>query len=1087
MLISKYVFEGPGVILILISLLLGGCVSGERECPEMVTKVPERERPEMVTKVPDWENPEMIGQNKEAAHCTLMPYPNTTKALMGTREASPFHKSLNGNWKFNWVKKPAERPKNFHKPDYDVSSWEEIPVPSNWELYGYGIPTYTNAAYPFAPVNPNPPHIPHDDNPVGSYCTEFAIPEDWKGREVFLHFDGVRSGFYLWINGTKVGYSQGSMTPAEFNITKYLHEGKNILAAEVYRYSDGSYLEDQDTWRLSGIYRDVYLFSTPKVHLRDFFVRCDLDEQYRDAVLKVTAKVRNYAEKAAKAHNIGVTLFDVGGRPIGFDPRMSMRIDGIGADVEVVMEMQGKVSNPLKWTAETPNLYIVLLTLKDPSGKTIEVEQCNFGFRKVELKGGQLLVNGKAVLFKGVDRHEHDPDHGRAIPLSRMLQDIRLLKQNNINAVRTSHYPDDPKWYEICDKYGLYLIDEANIESHGIGYHPDRTLGNKPEWKKAHMDRTIRMVERDKNHPSVILWSLGNEAGDGINFDATSGWIHVRDPSRLVHYERCGERDITDIVCPMYARIERLVKYASVERKRPLIMCEYAHAMGNSVGNLQDYWDVIEKYKHLQGGYIWDWADQALRKKTTGGEEFWAYGGDYGDIPNDDNFLCNGIVQPDRKPNPSLYEVKKVYQYIKVEPVDLVNGKVRIRNKYDFLSLDFADVLWELTADGELLQRGKLAKMSLGPKKAQEVTVPLSKPELKAGAEYWLKIIFALAGDALWAERGHVVAWDQFKVPFDVPAVPATDVNGIAELKLEQSGEAVIVTGDDFKVTVGKKTGAIESFKFGDAELIKRALIPNFWRVPIDNDEGNGMPYRLSVWRMAGQDRTINEVSVEQLKPQVVRIAVRASLPAGNCEYCTVYTVYGSGDVVVENGLEKPENVNLPNLPRFGMQMAMPGEFNRMTWYGRGPHETYWDRKTGAAVGVYSGQVEDLIHNYIRPQENGNRTDVRWVAVTNEDEIGLLAVGNPVLSVSAWPYTMWDLEKARHIHELRRRDTITVNLDYKQMGVGGDNSWGARTHPEYTLPAGPYSYSFRLRPYSQSMGDISTIARRALPTIECEQ
>jgi len=1075
MRVSKCLFEVPGVMLILISLLLGGCVSGERECAEIVTKVP------------DWENPEMIGQNKEPAHCTLMPYPNIATALVGTREASPFHKSLNSNWKFNWVRKPAERPKDFYKPDYDVSSWKEIPVPSNWELHGYGIPTYTNAAYPFAPVNPNPPHIPHDDNPVGSYRTEFTVPAGWKGREVFLHFDGVRSAFYLWINGEKIGYSQGSMTPAEFNITKYLRKGKNILAAEVYRYSDGSYLEDQDTWRLSGIYRDVYLFSTPQVHLRDFFVRCDLDEEYRDAVLYVTAKVRNYSDKAARTHSVEVTLLDAEEDAIGGEPLMRGKVSKIASGADGVIEMQTEVSDPYKWSAETPYLYKVLMTLKNSKGKTIEVERCNFGFRSVELRGGQLLVNGKAVLFKGVDRHEHDPDHGRAIPLSRMLEDIKLLKQNNINAVRTSHYPDDPKWYEICDKYGLYLIDEANIESHGIGYHPDRTLGNKPEWMKAHMDRTIRMVERDKNHPSVILWSLGNEAGDGINFDATSAWIHQRDPSRLVHYERCGERDITDIVCPMYARIERLVEYASVEQRRPLIMCEYAHAMGNSVGNLQDYWDVIEKYKHLQGGYIWDWADQALRKKTTGGEEFWAYGGDYGDIPNDDNFLCNGIVQPDRRPNPSLYEVKKVYQYIKIEPVDLVNGRIRIRNKYDFVSLDFVDIWWELAEDGELLEGWKLPRMSLGPKEAQDVLVPFYWPELKAGAEYLLKITFTLAKDMLWAERGHVVAWDQFEVPFDVPAASEADVGDMAELKLQETDKVIAVSGDEFKVAVGKKSGAIESFKFGDVELIKRPLIPNFWRVPIDNDKGNGMPIRLSVWRMAGQGRTINEVSAERLRPEIVRISVRASLPAGKCDYTNIYTIYGSGDVVVENSLEKPENVNLPDLPRFGMQMAMPGEFNRMTWYGRGPHETYWDRKTGAAVGIYSGQVAELVHDYVRPQENGNRTDVRWVVLTNEDEIGLLAVGNPVLSVSAWPYTMWDLENARHVHELRHRDTITVNLDYKQMGVGGDNSWGARTHPEYTLPAGPYSYSFRLRPYSSSMGDIGTLARRVLPTIKFEQ
>jgi len=1017
MLISKYVFEVPGVVLILISLLLGGCVSSERECPEMVTKVP------------DWENPEMIGQNKEAAHCTLMPYPNTKKALMGTREASPFHKSLNGNWKFNWVKKPAERPKDFHKLDYDVSSWKEIPVPSNWELYGYGIPTYTNAAYPFAPVNPNPPHIPHDDNPVGSYHTEFTIPGDWKGREVFLHFDGVRSAFYLWINGKKVGYSQGSMTPAEFNITKYLRKGKNILAAEVYRYSDGSYLEDQDTWRLSGIYRDVYLFSTPQVHLRDFFVCCELDEQYRNAVVSVTAKVRNYAKKCAKAHTVEVTLLDADGEAVGAEPLMSGESAEITAGADGIVEMAYRIASPHKWSAERPYLYKVLLTLKDSKGKIIEVEQCDFGFREVEIKGGQLLVNGVAVLFKGVDRHEHDPDHGRAIPLSRMIQDVKLLKQNNINAVRTSHYPDDPKWYEICDKYGIYLIDEANVESHGIGYHPDRTLGNKGKWEKAHLDRTVRMVERDKNHPSVIIWSLGNEAGDGINFEATSAWIHQRDSSRPVHYERCGERAITDIVCPMYAPIERIVKYAEVEQERPLIMCEYAHAMGNSVGNLQDYWDVIEKYKHLQGGYIWDWADQALRKKTTGGVEFWAYGGDYGDIPNDDNFLCNGIVQPDRKPNPSLYEVKKVYQYIKAEAVDPAGGKVRIHNKYDFISLDFVDILWELTSGGELLQRGKMPGMSLAPRQTQEVTIPFSKPILKAGAEYWLKIIFALAEDTLWAESGHVVAWDQFKVPFDVAPAAEANVDGMAELKLQQSDKVITVTGDDFTVTVGKKSGAIESLKFGDVELIKRPLIPNFWRVPIDNDKGNGMPNRLSVWRQAGPDRTINEVGVEQLKPQVVRISVRASLPAGNCDYRNIYTIYGSGDVVVESNLQKPENINLPNLPRFGMQMAMPGEFNVMTWYGRGPHETYWDRKTGAAVGVYSGQVEELIHDYVRPQENGNKTEVRWVALTNKDGAGLLAVGMPLLSVSAWPYTMWDLERARHVHELPRRDSVTVNLD----------------------------------------------------------
>lgn len=1029
--------------------------------------------------VPDWENPEMIGRNKEPAHCTLMPYRDVASALIGTREASGFHKSLNGFWKFKWAVKPSERPWRFYEVDYDVSGWDEIDVPSNWELRGYGIPTYTNAAFPFAPFDPKPPHIPHDDNPVGSYRTEFEVPLSWEGREVFLHFDGVRSAFYVWINGKEVGYSQGSMTPAEFNITKYLRKGKNDLAAEVYRYSDGSYLEDQDTWRLSGIYRDVYLFSTPKVHLRDFFVTAELDADYRDARLKVTAHVHNYGDKGAGRHRVEVTLLDAEGRAVGGEVLMRGETAEVGAGADSVIEMEAEISNPLKWTAETPNLYTVMLVLKDSVREVIEVERCNFGFRKIELKGGQLLINGKAVLFKGVDRHEHDPDHGRAIPLSRMLQDIKLLKQNNINAVRTSHYPDDPKWYELCDRYGIYLIDEANIESHGIGYHPDRTLGNKPEWKKAHLDRTIRMVERDKNHPSVILWSLGNEAGDGINFDATSAWIHERDPSRLVHYERCGEREITDIVCPMYAPIERLVKYASVEQERPFILCEYAHAMGNSVGNLQDYWDVIEKYKHLQGGYIWDWVDQAVRKKTTGGEEFWAYGGDFGDIPNDENFLCNGIVQPDRKANPSLYEVKKVYQYIKAEPVDLLEGKVCIRNKYDFVSLDFVEIGWELDADGEPVQEGKLAKMSLGPGEEAEVTVPFLVPELRPGAEYWLKIIFSLAEDALWAGRGHVVAWDQFKVPFEVPASGEADIEAMGSLEVDESDEAVEVIGEDFSVTIGKKSGAIESFKFGGKELIAKPLIPNFWRAPIDNDKGNGMPGRLSVWRQAGPDRTVGEVKVRRLGPRVVRVAARCLLPAGGYRYRNTYTVYGNGEVVVEAGMQ-PTKVELAELPRFGMQMGMPGEFDDMAWYGRGPHETYWDRKTGAAVGIYTGKVKELVHNYVRPQENGNRTDVRWISLTNDEGVGLLAVGMPLLSVSAWPYTMWDLEKARHSNEPRGRETITVNLDYKQMGVGGDNSWGAKTHPEYMLPAGAYSYKFRLRPYAPAMGDVGEIARMKL-------
>jgi beta-galactosidase len=1024
--------------------------------------------------VEDWEDPQVVGRNKQPGHATLMPYPDIQSAMKGTREASPFHKSLDGNWKFHWVRKPAERPVDFYKPDYDVSCWNDIPVPSHWELNGYGIPIYTNSLYQFPP---NPPHIPHDYNPVGSYRTEFEIPSSWEGRQVFIHFDGVMSAFYLWFNGQKVGYSQDSMTPAEFNITPYLRRGRNVLAAEVYRWSDGSYLEDQDAWRFSGIYRDVYLFSTPTVHLRDFFLQSELDGQYRDAVLKVAATVHNYSDQAAGEHTVEVRLLDAQGKGGDLKPLIMGTTKSLAAGGDDVVTMQAPVANPRKWSAEIPNLYTVLLVLKDAAGKTIEVERSNFAFRKVEIKNGQLLLNGVPIYIKGVNRHEHDPDHGRAIPLSRMIEDIRLLKQNNINAVRTSHYPDDPKWYDLCDQYGIYLVDEANIESHGMGYDPDRTLANKPEWKLAHMERTIRMLERDKNHPSIIIWSLGNEAGDGSNFEATSQWVHQRDTTRPVQYERAGRRPHTDIIDPMYTPIDQLIAYAKGRHRRPLIMCEYAHAMGNSTGNLQDYWDVIEKYPLLQGGFIWDWADQGLRKKTTDGREFWAYGGDYGDIPNDGNFNCNGIVQPDRKPNPGLTEVKKVYQYIKVCPLDLAAGKVRIRNKYDFQNLEFVDISWELAANGKVVQEGPLPKLSLGPREEHEVVVPFKRPVVEPGAEYWLKISFALSADTLWAKKGYVVAWDQFPVPFTVPPAPQVSVSAMPHVTFSESPAALTVTGKDFTLIVGKKSGAIESFRSNGKELVARRLIPNFWRPPTDNDVGNEMPRRLDIWRNAGDDRTVNRVTTAQVSPQVVRISTEATLPAGASAYQNTYTIYGSGDVIIESSIQPGSN--LPELPRVGMQMAMPGEFNTMTWYGRGPQESYWDRKTGAAVGLYSGLVENQIHVYVRPQETGNKTDVRWVALTNNEGMGLLAVGMPLLNVSAWPFTMQELESAKHTFDLPRDRMITVNLDYQQMGVGGDNSWGARTHPEYTLPAKPYSYRFRLTPITGKDVSFTDLSNRS--------
>jgi beta-galactosidase len=1036
--------------------------------------------------VNDWENPEVVGRNKEPGHSTLMPYPDVETALTCERESSPFFQSLNGPWKFNCVRKPDDRPKDFYKPDFDVSKWAEIPVPSNWEMHGYDHAIYLNIRYPHPT---NPPYIAHDYNPVGSYRREFTIPDSWDGRQTFLHFDGVQSALYVWINGQMVGYSEDSMTPAEFNITPYLQKGKNLIAVEVYRWCDGSYLEDQDFIRFSGIHRNVCLFSTPSVHIRDFFVRATLDDQYKDGVLMIRPKLATYQGDAElKGWTVQAQLYDsekkaVLAPPLKIDTRRILGEQYPQRDNVRFALLQATVPDVKKWSDETPNLYTLVLTLQDSSGKIIEAESCRVGFRKVEIRDGQFFVNGRSVRFFGVNRHEHDPDSARAVPVSRMIEDIKLMKSSNVNAVRTSHYPNDPRWYDLCDQYGIYLMDEANLETHGVG----GLLSNIPAWHTAFLERAIRMVERDKNHPSVVFWSLGNESGCGPNHAAMAAWIHDYDPTRPVHYEgaAAGRKDAyyVDVISRMYARIPEIVRIATDPADdRPMVLCEYMHAMGNSDGNLREYWEAIRAHKRLIGAFIWDWVDQGIRRKTPDGKAFfWAYGGDFGDNPNDGNFCCNGLVQPDRKPNPSLRELKKIYQRIHVTPIDVRAGTFTVENEYDFRSLDFVEGSWELTCDGTVVQEGKLAKLTLTPKQTQKIEIPFRKPELKAGAEYWLKVTFALAENAPWAKQGHVVAWDQFPVPFDAQAAVAA--NPMSPVALHEQDQAYTISNKDFSVTIGKATGAIESLKFKGAELVTSALVPNFWRAPTDNDVGNKMPTRLAVWRKAGQNRTVKSVKAEQVKPQLVRVIAEATIPAGdNSTYRTTYEVYGSGDIVVEASMNL--SGNLPELPRFGMQMAIPARYSAMTYLGRGPYENYWDRNTGSAVGVYSGLVKDLTHVYTRPQENGNRTDVRWLMLADKDGAGLLAVGMPLLSISAWPYSMDDLEQAKHIHEPARKDFITVNLDYRQMGVGGDDSWGARTHEEYMLRAKAYSYRFRLKPYSPDMGQPNTLARQALPDVK---
>jgi beta-galactosidase len=1035
----------------------------------------------------DWENSEMIGENKDPPHNTLVPYHDIESALTGKNEASKYYKSLNGNWKFKWVQKPSERPIEFYKVNYDVNDWDEILVPSNWQLYGYGIPIYTDSKYPYSIKKKNIPSINHDYNPVGSYRTEFIIPIDWDNREVFIHFAGVKSAFYIWVNGKKVGYSQGSMTPAEFNITNFLMKGKNILAVEVYRWSDGSYLEDQDMWRFSGIFRDVYLFSTSQVHVRDFFISSDLDENYKDALLKVKIKITNYGISQFDNYNIELKLLNKANNTLGDDPLVKRGFI-IKSNEEILIEFEKNVENPLKWSAETPNLYTALLILKNSNEEILEVEQCYYGFRKVEIKNSQIYINGASIIFKGVNRHEHDPEHGRAIPFSRMIEDVKILKQNNINAVRTSHYPNHPKWYDLCDQYGIYVIDEANVESHGLRRKLPKS---DPKWTKAVVDRMVRMVERDKNHPSIFMWSLGNEAGFGKNFLRMKEATCKIDKTRPIHYEGDFKVKISDVFSTMYTTSGVLERFGKRKKGiifsilhpirskhykgKPHILCEYAHAMGNSLGNFQEYMDIFEKYSQCTGGFIWDFVDQGIRKFTDDGELFWAYGGDYGDEPNSGNFCCNGIVLPDRKPNPSLYEVKKVYQDLNVIPVDLVNGVVGIHNKFRFLQTDFLKIKWEITENGIIVQEDYLSPILINPGQTTDIKIPFRKLVLKPNTEYHLMIKFLLADDTSWAQKDHIIAWEQFKIPYIVPESQILKRESLPLIDLKTTAQFFKIFGENFKIIFDKKSGLLIAYEYNGEDLLSSPFIPNFWRAPIDNDLNvlRHVPLlkkKVYRWKKASRHKKLLTITANQISPHKISIQVRFKIPNGKTHLKILYGVYSTGELLIENSF-----IPKKDLIRFGMQTTIPYEYNKMSWFGRGPHETMFDRKTGAPIAIYSGFIEDLIHNYARPQENGNRTDIRWTTFTNNDDSGIFIadIGSTYLNISAWPYTMEDLEEAKHINELPDRENITINIDHKQQGVGGDRIGILDVREEYKLKKNKQlQYCFLFKPFTKEMRDF---------------
>ncbi len=1033
------------------------------------------------TNVNDWENPEMIGKNKEAGHTTLMPFASEKAALAGNRKASQYYQSLNGPWKFNWVKKPADAPVDFFQHVSKVADWVEIEVPGSWQLQGYGQPIYTNVQHPFTPTNP--PYLPEDNNPVGSYFRTFSVPDSWKFRQVFLHFAGVKSAFYVWVNGKEVGYSQGSMTPAEFNITKYLEPGENFIAVKVYRWSDASYIEDQDFWRLSGIYRDVFLFSTPQTHLRDFFAVAELDDKYQDALLKVRSNVQNF-ENASRERILEMVLYDDKNQPV-FSP-LSEKIT-IPANTESIIHFEKKIINPRKWSAETPNLYKLVLILKDDKNNILSASSHRIGFRKVELKNGQMLVNGKAVTLKGVNRHEHDPVTGRTVSEASMLQDIKLMKQFNINAVRTSHYPNDPRWYELCDEYGLYVFDEANLESHA--FWSKFTLD--PKWENAFVDRMQRMVERDKNHPSIIVWSLGNEAGYGPNHEAMAKWTRAYDNTRLIHYEGnepgyIPEANHFDIIANMYASTELMVKLTTENPDRPLILCEYSHAMGNSNGNIFEYWELIEQYPRMQGAFIWDWVDQGILQKDERGEWF-AYGGDFGEEIHDGNFCINGLVSPDRTPHPGFYEVKKVYQYVKVSEVDLGKGFIQIQNNYDFLNLDFLECQWQVMANGEVLQSGSLGQLDISAGEALVTTIPFRgfKPEI--GKEYWLNLTFSLAKETTWADKGHLLAWDQFLLPYvNTDEKPSVNLNHFAALQTTVDDNKILVEGKDFQMTFDKQRGILAAWRDKGIDLLRMGPQPNFWRAPTDNDAGGGENSFAHRWKTAGLDSLSNKVlSVESLKisDRITQIICKSRLEGktGGVDYTGTYTIFASGEIMLDNHLQADHN--LPVLPKVGLSLFLPKSFDQMTWYGRGPHESYWDRKKSAMVGQYNGSVKDQYFPYVKPQENGNKTEVRWVSLTNADGIGLLAAGMPPLSVSAHHYSLENLTAAKHTPDVIDSDKITLNLDYRQMGLGGDDSWNPRTHIEYQLFPQSFSYAIRLKPVRLKEIEQTRALSSALPVV----
>ncbi len=1002
----------------------------------------------------DWENPGLLHRNRRPAYATSVPYADVPGALRGERGASPFFRLLNGEWQFQYLPSPADVPPDFFADTFDASGWDSLPVPSNWQMHGYGRPQYTNVNYPY-PLDP--PRVP-SENPVGLYRRAFHLPIQWRDKQVFLEFGGVDSAFYVWLNGQPVGYSQGSHMPSEFDITPFLRPGGNTLAVQVFQWSDGSYLEDQDQWRLSGIFRDVCLIARPAaVSLRDVQVRAFIDG---------TLDLRVEMGGDAAGYNIGAALFD------GEALIAEQTVPETSGSAET-RAAQMKISQPRLWSAEAPHLYTLLLTLADAEGQTLTVERFQVGFRQVEIAAGRLLVNGVPVKLKGVNRHDTHPDLGHVTPREHMRRDMALMKQHNINTVRTSHYPNDPYWLDLCDEYGLYVIDEADLETHGFGMAGDTSrLSHDPAWREAFLDRAERMVRRDKNHPSIILWSLGNESGYGPNHAAMAEAIRTLDPTRPIHYEAAWEAPdeaaAVDLISRMYTDVPGIIAEGEKTDPQPFFLCEYAHAMGNGPGSLKEYWEAINKYPRLAGSCVWEWADHGIRQRTADGTEWFAYGGDFGDMPNDGSFCIDGLTSPDRIPHSGLLELKKVIAPVWAEPKDLKAGIVTVQNRYDFVSLDHLETAWSVQRNGEVIQEGVLVLPAIPAGGAADVTIPYALP---VSGEACLNLTWTLSAASKWAARGHEVAWAQFLLPIPPPPAPVLLSEAMPALTVTETRQKLEVIGEEFQITFDMPRGLLTQWSYQNVSLLTVGPQLSVWRAPTDNDASLARE-----WRKAGLDRLIprtESVSWEQSTPQSVRVSVRAVLapnslpPAFRVAY--LYTIYGNGDILLETRVS-PQGT-LPPLPRLGVQLGLPSEFDRFAWYGLGPHASYPDRRESVKLGLYSGSVQEQFENYIRPQENGSKSGVRWAALTNARGLGVftavqpLGAAPPLFSVSVHRYTDEDLTQARHTSDLVPRPEIILHLDAAQGGLGSQ-SCGPGPLPQYLLQPSETRFCVRMTPFS---------------------